>query len=290
MPADDLFPEGTKPNPDTPVVAPKPNGGDPTPGEGVTLEQAAELIKQGIAPLGDQIKSLAETTATVVSQLQSQGAPPGDPTPAPPTEDFLTRFAENPEGAIQGLVAGQMQSAVPLMSGLINSTVSNFVGRETLDINREFGSGAWEKFFDKPLSILMDGYRRSNVVALADDSTIRREVDGLKGKMFDELVEYRETSRKTASEKTNTDTKGLVDATTKEVLQQTNLTGGIRRIDSGTEEVTESVKGYLAERIAALGGSETGKEFLERTDYGSSIEDYLAHQKKTEKAAATGGA
>jgi hypothetical protein len=287
MPDDNLFPDATPKTETPPGDPPKGNGADPAGEAPLSGAAIAQLISDSNAPLAAQIEKLAEATAAAAAAAQTPAPPPPQDTGAPP-EDFLTRFANDPEAAIREVAGGQMQVAVPLMSGLINSTVANFIGRETADIDRDFGKGAWDKFFDKPLGVLMDGYRKSNVAALADDSTIRREVDGLKGRMFNELVEFREASRKTETEGTEADTKKLVDGVTETVIAQTNLSGGIRRISGGEEEITEGVKGYLAERIAAIGGDETGKDFLARTDYGDSIEDYMAHQKKLE--AASGGA
>ena len=286
MPDDNLFPEGT-PEGKTAEPTPPGNGADPAGEAPITMAAAAELITAAQAPLLEKINELTEATSSAVKAVQTPPLAPPAKIDGPP-EDFLTRFANDPEGAIREVAGGQMQVAVPLMSGLINSTVATFIGRETTDIDRDFGTGAWAKFFDKPLGVLMDGYRKSNVAALADDSTIRREVDGLKGRMFNELVEFREASRKTTTEAGEADTKKLVDGVTETVIAQTNLSGGIRRISTGEEEITEGVKGYLAERIAAIGGDENAKDFLARTDYGDSIEDYMAHQKKMDTA--SGGA
>ena len=287
MPDDNLFPEGTPKTDPPPGDLPKGNGKDPAGEAPITMAAAAELITAAQAPLLEKINELTEATSSAVraATAPAQVAPA---TPEGPPEDFLTRFANDPEAAIREIAGGQMQIAVPLMSGLINSTVANFIERETEDIDREFGPGAWIKFFDKPLGVLMDGYRKSDVSALANNSTIRGEVDGLKGRMFNELVEFREASRKTKTEGTEADTKKLVDGVTETVMAQTNLSGGIRRISGGEEEITEAVQGYLKERIEAIGGDETGKDFLARTDYGDSIEDYMAHQKKLD--AASGGA
>jgi hypothetical protein len=247
------------------------------------MAQAAELVTQAIAPLATRLEELGQTNTQLAQRLQQ-------PPPDPPKDtgggddDFLTRFSNDPEGAIRTLATEPIKEAAPLIMGLINSTVGNFVARETEKVDREFGPGAWDKFFDKPLSTIMDSYRQSNAPALAESGTIRREVDGLKGKMFEELVLFREESRKAATNTEQDNTKKLVDGVTENVIQQTNLTGGLRRVGGAEEEVTEAVKGYIAERTAAIGGDEKPKDFLARTDYGNSIEDYYAHQKKLDAA------
>jgi hypothetical protein len=93
-------------------------------------------------------------------------------------------------------------------------------------------------------------------------------------------MEFKTNSTKLTEEQKTKQQKELAEGILKDVTQRTNLTGGIRRIESGAEEITEQVKGYVAERQRAIGGSEDPKAFLERTDYGNSWEDFQAHQKK----------
>ena len=284
MPDDNLFPEGTQtPEGDAGEATPAGNGSDPAGDAPVTMAAAAEMMSQVITPLTERLEELGRTNAQLAGQLRAP-APEGTPTPATETEDFLTRFSSDPEGAVRGLQNEGFQQIVPLASSLINSTVSNFIIRETDQIDREFGQGAFSKFFEKPLGVIMNSYRQSNAVALADHSVISREVDGLKGRQFNELVEFREGSRKSATDTQESQTKDLVKGVTDKVLNQTNLTGGLRRIDGGEEEVTDALKGYLAERQAAIGGNETGKEFNTRTNYGNSYEEFQAHQEKLKAA------
>jgi len=251
------------------------------------MAAAAELITQSLAPMADRLRELGESNAVLAQRLQESPPQGAAPPPTQDQEDFLTRFSQDPEKAIKDLAVEPIREAAPLIMGLINSTVQNFVARESDKVDTEFGPGAWDKFFDKPLGTIMDAYRKSNAQALAESGTIRREVDGLKGKLFEDLVLFREESRKKASDTEQSQTKKLVDGVAETVVQQTNLTGGLRRISGAEEEVTEGLKGYLAEREAAIGTQEDPKDFLKRTDYGNTIDDYLAHQKKM--AAAEGG-
>jgi hypothetical protein len=259
------------------------NGTDPQGDTPLSLAAAAELITQSLAPMTSRLEELGAANAALAQRLESGPPAVGDPPPQA-TVDFLTQFSEDPEKAIDTRIGQGLQGIVPLAQSLINSTVSNFVTRETADIDREFGEGAWDKFFDKPLAVIMDSYRKTNTAALADNAVITREVDGLKGRMFNELVNYRDESQKKAAEAGSEKVKTLVDEVTGKVVQQTNLTGGIRRIEGSGEEITEGVKGYVAERIAAIGGNETPKDFLARTDYGNTLEDFLAHQEKMKAA------
>ena len=54
-------------------------------------------------------------------------------------------------------------------------------------------------------------------------------------------------------------------------------------MEGATETVTDDMKGYLAERQAAIGGDESAKDWAKRTDYGNTLEDFLVHQKTMEK-------
>jgi len=225
MPDDNLFPEKTSSSPEGNPPGTDGNGTDPTGDTALTMTAAAELITQAQAPLLAKIDSLTEAT----SSLMDRQSAPQQAQPAQnqePPADFLTQFSENPELSIDNKIAAQLQSVAPLVSGLINSTVSNFVSREKSEIDGQFGIGAWDKFFDKPLNVLMDSYRKGNAAALADEGTIRRETDGLKGRMFDQLVDFRTESQKTATEAGETEGQKLLDGVMEKVKAQTNLTGG----------------------------------------------------------------
>lgn len=292
MPPDDnILPNAQPPQGGTSEGTPAAGNGADTQGDGpVTLAAAAELITQAISPMADRLEELGRTNSALAAQLQSTGGPAGGAAAqntSVETRDFLTDFSENPEGAIDARIGQQLGTVAPLVSGLIDSTVGNFVRAESQKIDGEFGAGAWEKFIEKPLGVIVDSYRQSNVTALASNTTITREVDGLKGRQFDDLVAFREASRQKTADAAETGQKELVDGVTAKVVQQTNLTGGIRRIAGAEEEITEDLKGYLAERSAAIGKVEDPKDFLGRTDYGNTYEDFQAHQKKL--AAAEGG-
>lgn len=278
VPDDDPFADGNTPDPkDT-------NGADDKPtSESVTMDQAVEMVQRGIAPLAEQIGQLSEAQTALAAGIANPNPPPPvPPNGADPGEDFLTKFSTDPEGAVAGLVQQQVAGLTPVISTLMNSGNSAFVGLEAQGVDQEFGAGAWDKFFEKPMAQLMDSYRKSNVIGLADRSQIAREVNGLKGQQFDALEAYRIEARKTFSENEEGNRKTFLDEVSGQV--RSNLTGGIRRIDTGAEEVTEGLKGYLAEREASIGEQNDPKEWLGRTDYGNTIEDYLAHQEKLKQA------
>ncbi len=281
MPDDNLFPEqAPAPEGEAAPAAPAGNGSDPAGDAPVTMAAAAEMMTQVITPLTERLEELGRTNTQLAGQLRAP-APTGTPAPTPAdAEDFLTRFSTDPEKAVREIGNEQLQQIVPLASTLINSAVSNFVIRETDQIEREFGSGAWGKFFEKPIGVIMDSYRQNNAVALADHSVISREVNGLKGQLFNDLVAFRDESRKSATDTQESQTKELTDGVAAQVMQQTNMIGGLRRVDGGAEEITEGLKGYLAERQAAIGGNEAPKDFLARTDYDNTYEGFQAHQKK----------
>jgi hypothetical protein len=174
-----------------------------------------------------------------------------------------------------------------MIGNLMNSGASAFVGLEAQAVDQEFGAGAWAKMFDKPMQTIVDSYRTNNATALADRNTITREVNGLKGQLINELIEFRDGARKLTDEQTDANRKALTESVLEDVTQRTNMTGGIRRQESGAEEITEAVKGYVEERQRAIGGDETAKTFMERTDYGNSIEEYTAHQEKLKAAGGT---
>ena len=121
-------------------------------------------------------------------------------------------------------------------------------------------------------------------MALSDRNVIINEVNGLKGKLFNELVTYREESVKKAETDAEGKHKTLVEGIVTEVGQRTNLSGGLRKTGGAELEVTDALRGYLAERTAAIGGdAEKPEDWLKRNDYGNSYKDYVKHQEKMTK-------
>jgi hypothetical protein len=277
MPDDNLFPD----TPETPAdPVPAGNGADPDVGDALTMQGAAELISQALQPVMGEVKAQAEAIQNLATGMTNQQ--PREPQNTEPQRDFLTQFSEDPEGAIGGVVGDQFKTVVPLLSNLMNSATGAFVGIESVEIDKEFGVGAWDKFFEKPMNQILDTYRSQNAAALSDRNTITKEINGLKGQVLNDLVEFRTGSRKTAAEKAEADNKELVDSVSGVV--RTNLTGGLRRNESTGTEVTDEMKGYLAERQRAIGGDESADGIAKRTNYGNSLSDYLAQQKTLEKS------
>lgn len=253
----------------------KPNGGDPAPVVGLTPEQFNEGIEQVVGGLRDQVGELS----TAVAKM-NQPAPVSEPTPDPAQVDFLTAFSENPEAAIKGIISGEMKGLAPFLSTMIEGGSSAFVDIEAQRIDQEFGAGAWEKFYSKPMGELVNEYRTKQPTALGDRNLIRREVDGLTGRMVGKLVEHQQTSKDTV-EKEGLEKLGVVQENfLKEAANRTSLTGGIRRVATGEPEVTDELKGYLAERLASIGLEQDPKDFLKETEYGNTLEDYQAKEAK----------
>jgi hypothetical protein len=282
MPDDNLFPNAKEP--DVPTGDSKPNGADTgAGGTPLTVEMGAEMVTQAMAPLADQLKEVGDTLA----QMRQTPTPTPTPVPEPPQGDFLTRFSEDPEGAVKSEAQKPVEMIMPLMSNFLNSAVSGWMSLEANKIDTEFGAGAWDEFFSKPMDIIIDNYKATNAAALSDNKVITKETNGLKGVQFNELVDFRDASREAASKAADDSQKVLVDG----VLQQiprTNMTGGLRRVSGGAEEIPEGLEGYLAERARSIGAEpEDPKKWLADKDYGNSISDYREHQKKL--AAAEGG-
>lgn len=283
---DNLFPDGGDPAAGGGAGGgspnPNPNGGDPNP-TALTMEGAAELITQSQAPLLERIEELSGSVAKL-AQNATNPQPPNQGGPDPDDPDFMTQLTTDPQKAIQGLLRQEMGTIAPVLGNLMNSGASAFVGMEAQQIDQEFGAGAWDKLFAKPMDTILEAYRTNNAVALADRNTITREVNMLKGQVVNELIKHRDEFQKLSTEEQEAANKAITDQVVETVAQRTNLTGGIRRTESGAEEVTEEVKGYLEERTRAIGGNEDAKEFLQRTNYGNTWEDYQEHQKKMKAA------
>jgi hypothetical protein len=260
----------------------KPNGGDPAPVEetapqaGISPEMFAQGIEQLVGPLREQIGELS----AAVSRM-NQAPVNREPVHSPePEADFLTSFSNNPEGAIKNVVSGELKGLAPFLNTILEGGSSAFVDIEAQRIDQEFGKGAWEKFYQKPMGEIVQTYQTKQPTALGDRGVIRREVDGLTGRMVGKLIEHQQEFR-TKTEKDETEKVGVLQENIlKEAMKRTSLTGGIRRMPTGEQEVTEELKGYLKERMDAIGLEQDPKDFLKQTDYGNTLEEYEAHQTK----------
>ena len=159
MPSDNLFPDSGSPKDDGAQNPTPPGNGHDVGGQPLSLAQAAELVTQANAPLMARLEELAATNAELARRLSSNQPVQQTKPTNEPAQDFLTQFTSDPEGAISALVGKQFQSVVPLLGNLMNSGVSAFVGLAAQEVDQEFGSGAWTKFFDKPMSSILNNYR-----------------------------------------------------------------------------------------------------------------------------------
>jgi hypothetical protein len=258
--------------------APVVDGGDPaaTPAAtvGLTPEQFNEGIEQVVGGLREQVEGLSKAVAGMNQPATVE------PTSTEPETDFLTAFSQNPEGAIKGMIAGEMKGLAPFLNTMIEGGSSAFVDIEAQRIDTEFGAGAWEKFYSKPMDEIVGMYQSKQPTALGDRGVIRREVDGITGRMVGKLVEHQQESKATVEKEGLEKIGTLQENILKEAANRTGLTGGIRRMPTGEAEVTEELKGYLAEREASIGLEQDPKDFLKQTSYGNTLEDYQAHQTK----------
>jgi hypothetical protein len=280
-PNDPLF--DTPAEPSDPAPDPKSNGsGDPAPQGGLSTEQVSQLFSQGIQEVVGPLSERVDELAGAITKLSSaQPAPVHTPEPTPELDqDFLTEFSQNPEGAIKKAISSEMKGLVPFLNTIIEGGSSAFVGVEAERVDREFGPGAWDKFFQKPMDEIIGMYRAKNPAALGDRGLIRREVDGITGRLVGKLVEHKEET-KLAQERGDLEKLGTIkEDILKDAANRISLTGGIRRMNTGEPEVTEELRGYLKEREDSIGLEQDPKDFLRQTDYGNTLEDYETHQEK----------
>lgn len=264
MPDDPVF--------DTPAPAGDPPPATPPPAAGVTPEQLAEALK----PIVDQQAQLAKVTQDLA---QKATPPPAPPEPATP---WLDKFAADPEGSVKELIASEVSGLGPVLSTLNTSGHKALLGVEAAAVEERFGPGSWAKYFDKQLEPIWDAYRKQNPTALSDQSILHREVTGLVGESMDALIEHRDAHRKAQEESALKDVGTLIDRTASVVEERTNLSGGLRRMDTGgpSRADLDGIRQYLAERQAAIGGEETPEQMAKRVDYGNTLEDYDRHQEK----------
>jgi len=255
---------------------PGANGNDPTASQPMTLETAAELVRQSQAPLLERIEQLTEAMGQVTGRMSAGTQDPNLNVDPGDADDFLTQFSADPRKAIEAVVAGQFRTVAPLIGNIMNATTNSATAAEAERVNNDFGTGAWESLIEKPLKTIIESYRQHNAAALSDPRTIVKEINGLKGQLLNELVDHREKHQKSAADANANKEKELVDGVLQHV--RTNLTGGIRRMDTVGEEVTDSLRGYLEERDRSIGGETDPKQWLSETNYGNTIDDYVKHQ------------
>lgn len=261
--------------------------------EPAVSDSMGRYVADAMGPLIEQIQGLAANQAQTQQALQQLASSQSNSAhayqPAPEAdEDFLTELTTgNGEEALRRRVARVVQEQLggltPVLSNLIQSGSAAFTNLEAESVDRQFGEGAYEALISKPMNTIMAGIAKSDPSAYADSATIKREVNGLKGQMFDQLVEFREKSRQTTAANESTKLTSLVDGVAEGVLRRTNGTGGLRRIATGTREVTPELKGYIDERIRGTGRPIDPKKWLEETDFDGNLDSYKAHVAKSSK-------
>lgn len=269
---------------DSPLDAPESS---PEPAQGIS--DVASIVEQAQAPLLVQMETLVATqqrTDQQVQQLLEAVSKSHQPEPASAeSTDFMTEFTTgDPRSVVAQVVRDEMAAFAPFLSKVAGSASNAFTMLEAQRIDDQFGDGAWEKHFAKPVEQIMEMHRKGNPTALVDSDALRSEVNGLAGALFDELVEFRSHSRTKASESANEDLASLKDGIQTEIIQRVNSSGGLRRVSTGGQEITDDLKGYLEGRGRALGKVIEPKQWLEERDYGNNLDDYRAHKKKLKAA------
>ena len=260
----------------------KPQGDkppEPTP-SGVTPEQVAQVT----APIVDQVTGLAAQVSSLAQHVGGRKTTVA-PVAAEVKKDFYAEMQDDAEGAIErridGRVKEQMLPIGEVLSTINNSAHDAFVGMEANRVEADWGVGAYEKFFTKPLKTIFDQYRAVNASLLSKHDLIRKEFDAISGQVVNELIEFRDESRKVTAEKANKELAGLTEGIAGAVTTIVGMTGGIRA-PGAKVEVSEGLKEFLSERKKSTGVSETPEEFVSRTSYDNTIEGYLDNKKKME--------
>jgi hypothetical protein len=226
-----------------------------------------------------QIADLTSTVTQLVQGLQSAQAPPAPPIPPELQTDFNSRLIENPEGTINNLIDTKLSGVTPILGNMLGSGSQAIIGLRAQTIDQEFGVGAWAQFFESPMNTIQENRRTTNPASLMDQGLIEGDINGLKGLHLDKLVEFRTKSRETAATAATEGQTTLLNKVLSEIPNRTNLTGGIIKTPDGSEAVTPELEGYLKERSAATGQAIDPKAWLQKTNYGASLEDYQEHQK-----------
>ena len=251
----------------------KPNG---------KAEAPPSLSAEDIAQIAAQTATKA--VAPVVQELRQMAQPavPESPPAELSDDDFLKRLTEDPKSAVSGLITDIIQKEVsPTISNMTTSASRAFIDLEKEDVDGQFGPGAWNKFFEPHWQVLEKAYQKSNPGALGDRAVIQREINSLKGLQVSELMSHKNEKDKESQSEQNEGLKNLVDGVAQTV---TNLTGGLRvQNPDGKVVVTDEVRGYLKEKMSALGVEETPEEWFKATDFGNSLSDYKAHVAKNKK-------
>ncbi len=264
---------------DPPEAAPEPA---PAAEPGISAAEATQLMTDAQAPLLNQISQLADSIQAM-SQVQSQSTPV-----EPQHEDFLTELTTgDPQAAIGRIVDQRVQQQLGSLSTFFANTARSgsdaFLSIEAQQVDATFGDGAWEKYIQAPMGVIMGEHGRSNPAALMDSALIHREVNGIKGELLDTLVTFRDASRSKAADSENASLAKLTDGIT-EAVRRTNGIGGLRRIEPGSGQIPEGLEGYLSERTQDIGKQPDAKQWLANTDYGNTIDDYREKEARLKAA------
>lgn len=252
------------------------SGNDSNNNGGVSFEQATKMIQEAMNPLASQISDLTDHLRNNTPDPNNTSNPPNTPQD---DKDFLTRFSEDPEGSVAGIIQQQIRDGIaPFLTTLSSSASQAFLDLEMQGVEEAFGEGAWDKFFAPHWKTIQSAYMKTNPAALSNRDIIKREINGLKGLQMDDLVKFKDETAKKLAEGEEGKLQNLTKTITEQV--RSNLTGGgaLMFHNEGNEPtVTEAVEGYLAERTRAIGEDVDPKEWLKATNFGNTLSDFRKH-------------
>lgn len=253
------------------------------------VAEVTQIVGDALQPIIDQMGVQNQQTSAQFEQIASvmqQQTQPAPTDSAVAGEDFLTELTSgNGEAAVAKIVRQEMSGITGIIGKTMQSASSAFVDLGAQEVDQQFGDGAYEQFFAKSMETIMAHKAKNDPAAYADSAVIRSEIAGLKGHHFDELVKFRDESRKNSSEEENEKLRTMLTSTTDAVLNRVNGSGGLRRINPDEQVVTPELQGYLDDRTRGTGIVEDPKEWLKKRFDGKTINDYNTHIKKSNGAA-----
>jgi hypothetical protein len=266
MPEDKVFSTET----DKPTETPPAETPAATP-TGLSKEDIAALVAEQVAPLKQGLDQQNEFFAKLQQQATERLADPERPEPT--TEDWATKFYNEPQGTVQAEIANQTAPA-------LQQAASTF-GKMLLDtqqaaVDKEFGAGTWAETFAPKLDPIVAEAAKVNPMSLMSPTAVQNAVDTIKGNNFGTLAER---ARKAAETDPNED---LVKSVTERVEQA--MTGGIRRVPGHAEDKLddEESQEFLKTFFKQTGEQLDPKRLAVMMNTGSTYDEWKAASKKLE--------
>jgi hypothetical protein len=225
------------------------------------------------------MKTVEKFMGSVSDHLQNQ--PAASESAAVPEGEFWTKFAANPEGALDDRLN---KVAGPLIGQLADNQSQAHIEKFQTELDGAWGKGAYETIIKTDLDSIIKRALIQNPAAVLNREALRTTMDALVGRNVTALAGHKEKAQVTRGEHTTTEVEAAVQAALqKHGIDSTTLSGGIRRVSPVGDKLPDDLHEYLAGKLRDTGMKVDEKRAARMMGVGPSFAEWEAANTELEK-------